>query len=269
MRMKFHRSHFIEPVVSFEEDGACGSKGLPTSELVTLVVAAHDDIAGAGIEALLQASGHKVVARCPSQDELLRSLNTHHPNIVLLTEAIVQHETAKTVSELRAHSTSVSIILLLEERDAIMAADLLKPDVDGILLSGARASSLIDCVQSVSRGRKWVDPNLLHHLATAERSSSMTTSLTLRETDIVHLLLRGLRNKEIASKLGLSEGTVKMRLHHIYGKLHVGGRTQLAMCIAGARAAPESGTGGRRDGEPAISDSAAAARLRGKKSTQL
>ncbi|MEH2513373.1 two-component system nitrate/nitrite response regulator NarL [Nitrobacteraceae bacterium AZCC 1564] len=251
MRKNFDRSHF------------------PTGELATLVIATHDDIAGAGIEALLQASGHKVIARCPSQDELLRSLNTYHPNIVLLTEDIVQHEAAKTVSELRAHSTSVAIIFLLEEREAIMAADLLKPDVDGILLSGARASSLIDCVQSVSRGRKWLDPDLLHHLATAERSSPMTASLTLRETDIVHFVLRGLRNKEIASKLHLSEGTVKMHLHHIYEKLHVGGRTQLAMCIAGARAAPESDAGARRDAEPAISDSAAAAKLKGKKSARL
>jgi DNA-binding NarL/FixJ family response regulator len=88
----------------------------------------------------------------------------------------------------------------------------------------------------------------------------MTASLTLRETDIVHLVLRGLRNKEIASKLRLSEGTVKMHLHHIYEKLHVSGRTQLAMCIAGARLAPESRTGGRGDGERAISTSAARAR---------
>lgn len=265
MRTKFDRSHFIKPVVSFEGDSACGSLGLPTGELATLVIATHDDIAGAGIEALLQASGHKVVARCSYEDQLLRSLNTYHPDIVLLTENVVQHEAAKTVSELRAHSTSVSIIFLLEERGAIMAADLLELDVDGILLSGARANILIDCVQSVSHGRKWLDPDLLHHLATAERSSPITSRLTLREADIVHLILRGLRNKEIASKLRLSEGTVKMHLHHIYGKLRVGGRTQLAMSMAGAPAGiPELGNETRRDGESTISDPAAAARLQRK-----
>ncbi|WP_314963692.1 response regulator transcription factor [Bradyrhizobium cosmicum] len=265
MRAKFDRSHFIKPVVSFEGDSDCGSQVLPTGELATLVIATHDDIAGAGIEALLQASGHKVVAHCLCEDELLRSLNNHHPDIVLLAESVVQHEAAKTVSELRAHSTSGSIIFLLEERGAIMAADLLELDVDGILLSGARASILIDCVQSVFRGRKWLDPDLLHHLATAERSSLKTSSLTLREADIVHLILRGLRNKEIASKLRLSEGTVKMHLHHIYGKLRVGGRTQLAMSMAGARAGmPESGNEARREWGPTISDPATAARLQRK-----
>lgn len=266
MRTKLGRSHFTKPVVSFEGDSARGSKGPPT-ELATLAIATDDDFAGAGIEALLQASGHKVVARCPCQDELLRSLNAYHPDIVLLTEDIVQREAAKTVSELRTHSTSVSIIFLLEERDTIMAADLLGLDVDGILLSGARASSLIDCVQSVSRGRKWLDPELLHHLATAERSSPITTGLTAREADIVHLILRGLRNKEIAGKLRLSEGTVKMHLHHIYGKLRVGCRTQLAMCMAEARAGmPGLDSEARRNGEPAISHPVAAARHQRKNS---
>ena len=67
MRTKLGRSHFTKPVVSFEGDSARGSKGPPT-ELATLAIATDDDFAGAGIEALLQASGHKVVARCPDSE---------------------------------------------------------------------------------------------------------------------------------------------------------------------------------------------------------
>jgi hypothetical protein len=86
--------------------------------------------------------------------------------------------------------------------------------------------------------------------------------------------LRGLTAQcgqaRVARELHLSEGTVKMHLHHIYGKLRVGGRTQLALCMAGARAGMrESGNKARRDGELTTLDRAAAARLKRKNSVQL
>jgi DNA-binding NarL/FixJ family response regulator len=103
-------------------------------------------------------------------------------------------------------------------------------------LSAACARSVIDCVESVRHGRKWVDPNLMRHLMMARRSPQIPSNLTSREAQIAHLISRGLRNKEIARELCLSEGTVKMHLHHIYEKLHLGGRTELAVSTAGASA---------------------------------
>ena len=155
----------------------------------------------------------------------------------------------------------MAIIFVLEERGgAITAADLRDLDVEGILLSAACARSVIDCVESVRHGRKWVDPNLLRHLAMAERPSQIASSLTSREAEITRLVTRGLRNKEIARELHLCEGTVKMHLHHIYGKLQLGGRTQLALSTAGVCAPmPVSSDEARRPWEPARPDSAAAA----------
>ena len=114
-------------------------------------------------------------------------------------------EAAKAVLRLRARNCSVAIIFLLEERGgAITAADLRDLDVEGILLSTACARSVIDCVESVRHGRKWVDPNLLRHLAMAERPSQITSSLTPREAEITRLVSQALRNKEIARELHLS-----------------------------------------------------------------
>jgi two-component system nitrate/nitrite response regulator NarL len=204
------------------------------TKMLALVIAHRHEIAGAGIEALLRAGGHSVIARCSHEDDLLRSVEAYRPDIILLAENIVGQEAAATVLRLRARNCSVAIIFLLEERDAITAADLLDLDVEGILLSAACARSVIDCVESVRHGRKWVDPNLLRHLAMTERPSQIASSLTPREAEIARLVSQGLRNKEIARELHLSEGTVKMHLHHIYEKLHLGGRTQLALSTAGA-----------------------------------
>jgi two-component system nitrate/nitrite response regulator NarL len=228
-------------------------------KMPALVIANQHEIAGAGIEALLQAVGYGVTARCSHEHDLLRFAEAYRPDIILLAENIVGQEAAKTVSRLRARNCLMAIIFLLEARDAITAVDLLDLDVEGTLLSAACAGSVIDCVESVRHGRKWVDPNLLRHLAMAERPSQIAGSLTSREAEIARLVTRGLRNKEIARELHLSEGTVKMHLHHIYDKLRLGGRTQLALSMAGACAPmPVSSDEACRPGEPARPDSAAA-----------
>jgi len=204
----------------------------------TLVIATRHEIVGAGMEALLQAAGHSVVARCSCQVDVLRTSEAYRPDIIILAENIVGQEAAKTVLRLRARNCSVAVIFLLEKRDAITAADLLDLHVEGILLSAACTTSFIDCVESVHHGRKWVDPNLLHYLAMAGRGRALesASSLTSREADIAHFVSKGLRNKEIARELQVSEGTVKMHLHHIYEKLQLGGRMQLALSTAGASA---------------------------------
>ncbi|WP_179213734.1 response regulator transcription factor [Rhizobium sullae] len=201
--------------------------------MATLVIANHHEIVSAGLGALLQAGGHHVVACCSHEDDLLFSVEAYRPDIVALAENVAGQEAATTVSRLRTRHRSVAIIFLLDEREAITAADLLSLDVEGILSNAACATSVVDCVDSVHHGRKWIDPDLLHHLAMAERRSQNVNCLTSQEAVVAHLVSRGLHNKEIARELQLCEGTVKMHLHHIYEKLHLGGRTQLALSMAG------------------------------------
>jgi two-component system, NarL family, nitrate/nitrite response regulator NarL len=233
-----------DEVMAGEIDGTVGPGGRKIS---TLVIANRHEITSAGIGALLQARGHSVVAHCSREDDLLRSVEAYHPDIFILAENIVGQEAAKAILRLRAFNGSIAIIFLLEDPDGITAADLLDLNVEGILLSAACARSVIDCVESVCHGRKWVDPNLLRHLAIAARASRIASVLTPREAEIANLISRGLRNKEIARELHLSEGTVKMHLHHIYEKLRLSGRMELAaLSTAGACARlPVSGNGAR------------------------
>src|SRR5262245_8772219 len=224
------------------------------NEMITLVIAHQYEIASAGIAALFQARGHSVIARCMHEDDLLRSVQADRPDMIILAKNIVRQEAWKTVLLLRARHRSVRIIFLLEERDAIMAADLRDLDVEGILLSAASVESIFDCVESVGQGRSWVDPNLLRHLAMAQGPSQVESHLTSREAEIAHLVSRGLRNKEIARELHLSEGTVKMHLHNIYRKLGLCGRTHLALSTAGTCEPVASGNGVRSPSKRACPD---------------
>jgi DNA-binding NarL/FixJ family response regulator len=57
------------------------------------------------------------------------------------------------------------------------------------------------------------------------------TTLTERELDVIRLVAKGLRNRDIGKKLLISEGTVKIHLHNIYEKLHVDGRLMLSVYV--------------------------------------
>ena len=135
-----------------EANGTCVSPCPARGNAPALVIATRNEIVAVGIEALLQADGYRVVARCSSEDDLLRSSEACRPDIIVLAENFVRQEATKIVLRLRAHNRSVAIVVLLEERDAIKPADLLELDVKGILLSVTSRHALLDCVESVHHG---------------------------------------------------------------------------------------------------------------------
>jgi len=206
------------------------SNGTTRAGPAKLVIVMRHELVAAGLEVLLRAGGHRVLAHLTRSDDLLRALESDRPDILLLS--MIRSEAVRLISQLRADHHSIPIILMLEERDVVTAASLLELDVDGILLGAACATSLLHCVESVRNGRRWVDPDLLQCLALAEGTARPANGLTTREADVAKLVSHGLNNKQIARALHLSEGTVKMHLHNIYNKLHLRSRTELALSVA-------------------------------------
>jgi two-component system nitrate/nitrite response regulator NarP len=87
-------------------------------------------------------------------------------------------------------------------------------------------------MEEVGRGGRWVDPEIAERIAVAKSRASAMPSLTPRERELVDLVRQGLRNREIADRLGVTEGTVKVYLHGIFDKVGVENRTELAMQAA-------------------------------------
>ena len=93
--------------------------------------------------------------------------------------------------------------------------------------------NLVETVRRVQRGERALEPTLvsraLDRLSQREDAKKIVEVLSRRETEIVKMVATGLRNKEIAMKLSIGEGTVKTHLHTIYEKLGVHGRVELTM----------------------------------------
>jgi two-component system nitrate/nitrite response regulator NarL len=102
--------------------------------------------------------------------------------------------------------------------------------VHGMVLKNSDPAYLLDCLEAVSAGRSWMDPELqarAEQLMEAFRGER--PALAPRERQLIRYIRRGLRNREISKELGVTEGTVKVYLHAIFEKLGVKNRTELAI----------------------------------------
>jgi two-component system nitrate/nitrite response regulator NarP len=135
---------------------------------------------------------------------------------------------------LRSRGDRRPVVLLTAQLDNADLVEAIKLGVDGILLKDGAQSLLLTCLDSVRGGTRWVDKGLLERALDltmsggAERNDPFA-DLTAKERAVAGLVAQGLRNKNIAAELGITEGTVKVYLHRIYEKVGVSNRTELAL----------------------------------------
>ena len=100
---------------------------------------------------------------------------------------------------------------------------------DGLVRKDEAAECLAHCLAAVALGGRWLDRDAVAAAAEQRQARAGAASLTRREADVARLVAGGQRNRAIALRLGIAEGTVKMHLHNVYAKLGLESRTQLAM----------------------------------------
>jgi DNA-binding NarL/FixJ family response regulator len=176
----------------------------------------------------------EVVARGTNADAALRALEEFKPDILVLDLAMPTRDGLEVMREAKARRLPARIVLLTAHVDEQQLLEAVKLDVAGVVLKEMAPRLLVECVRKVFAGEKWLEK---HSVARAmDRMVRRDTELrrlsqllTPRELEIVRLAAEGLRNKEIADRLKITEGTVKIHLHHIYEKLGVSGRPQLIL----------------------------------------
>jgi DNA-binding NarL/FixJ family response regulator len=110
--------------------------------------------------------------------------------------------------------------------------------VYGIVLKDSAPESLLDCLDLVVAGGRWLGDDLVktalaREAARVRASPGPIEALTSREAEVMRLVTSGLSNKQVARELALSEGTVKIHLHNVYRKLNLASRTALAAYALG------------------------------------
>jgi two-component system, NarL family, nitrate/nitrite response regulator NarL len=191
----------------------------------------HPMIASA-LEMLLRGTDYQLVGRARSGKEALAQIDEVKPDLVLLDVNMPDGSGIDVLRKLRRSGEERPIVLLTAGLDdpQLIAADDLEPD--GVVLKTSDPALLLQCMDQVLEGKTWVDPEIANRTKAAKQRASSLPPLTPRERELVDLVRQGLRNRDIAQRLGVTEGTVKVYLHSIFDKVGVGSRTELAIRAA-------------------------------------
>lgn len=202
---------------------------------VHLALADDHPIILSGLEGLFRMEpDFQVVARCINGEETLAAVREHHPDILILDLRMPRGDGLEILRALRREKLPTKVVLLaaaLEEEEILEA---LRLGVRGLVVKELAPQLLVECVRKVHAGEQWLEKQLsrrvLEMLLRREAGGRAGSSvLTPREIEIVRMVASGLRNRELARRLGLSEGTVKIHLHNLYKKLKVQNRVELVL----------------------------------------
>jgi len=202
---------------------------------ITMVLADAHPITLEGLGQLFErGEDFKVLARSSDGEEALRAVRRHRPDILILDLKLPGRDGLDLLREVKRDKIPTQVVLLTAAVDESQVLEAIRLGVRGVVLKEMASHLLVQCVRKVHGGEQWLEKRsvgrLLEKLLQRETAArQLALDLTPREIEIVRLVARGLRNKTIAERLSVKEGTVKIHLHNIYEKLHVDGRLELTL----------------------------------------
>ncbi len=176
-----------------------------------------------GLEAVLIATGRfQVESWSCGIPELVQRLQNRAPDILLLH--VAPEVTVGILSGIKHVRQESRVVLWVNAIPAGLAFQAMGLGVRGILRTSLPIDLQIKCLQKIQEGELWFEKTLTDSFVNAQR-----VVLSRREGQLITLLCQGLKNKEIASTLKITEGTVKVYLSHLFQKVGVKDRFELAV----------------------------------------
>jgi len=225
---------FNLPDMSPTPDSAQTSGSADVSTKINLLIVDGQAVSRAGLRHLLESYPDlKVVGEASDHVQAVSETAELGPQVVLIDAQLPEEQSLETLRQLRQLNPEIRVLLLANQENETLLYEALRAGANGYILKNIAPDELAQAVRTVARGEVLVQQQLaarlLARLGGQERAAGgrgLQEHLTAREYEVLQLLARGLRNKEIAERLFVSERTVNFHLANIYAKLHVSGRTE-------------------------------------------
>jgi DNA-binding NarL/FixJ family response regulator len=157
----------------------------------------------------------------------LEIVRQHAPAIMLLDKAFGIHAVMDCLQRLRVSGSTVATIVWGVNLNESEALRMMQVGALGVVRKTAPLESLLECMRAVAAGNTWMEESVLQEPERTQRGAR--SNLTSRELQVVELVEQGLKNRDIATQLGIRPGTVKIHLKHIFEKTGIRGRYGLAL----------------------------------------
>jgi two-component system, NarL family, nitrate/nitrite response regulator NarL len=175
-------------------------------------------------EIVEQDSDLVVVATCRCAAGAILAVQHYRPALLILDVRLPDRDGIELIRDITAISdVKVIVFTVALRREEIVR--ILRSGAAAIVSKDQPTSMLVSCVRKILAGKPWTPQAL------TGADCGAVKSLSPREQEVAQCAAAGARNKEIAWRLGISEGTVKLHLFHAYRKLGVGNRVGLALAL--------------------------------------
>lgn len=200
---------------------------------VTLVLADDQPIILYGLEQLFaREQDFHVLVSCATGEETIKAVRRHRPAVLVLGLPLPAKDDLTVLRKLRAEGLPTRVVVFSPALDETQVVGAIHLGARGVVLKDMAPKLLVQCIRKVHAGGEWLETRSVARLLRGIRQREVKAQggvLTRREIEVLHLVARGLRNQTIGERLSISEGTVKLHVHHIYAKLRVTSRVALLL----------------------------------------
>ncbi len=182
----------------------------------------------------------RCVCACATAEDALKIIPKHQPDIVLMDIQLPNMSGIDCLAQLKQLLPSVQIIMVTVYEDTERIFKALRMGACGYLLKRCAPEELIAAIHEVRQGGAPMSREIARKVISSFKepvtAAAEVEDLSQREREILELVAEGFANKAIADRLGLTDGTVRWHLRHVYHKLHVRSRTEAALKFRTAKA---------------------------------
>ncbi len=185
----------------------------------------------------------KVVGRALNEDQVRQGATESDPHVVLLDYEALGPNSEDLIARLHRTAPHLRVLVFATRSGDDTTVSVLRAGAAGLVGKQLGFTAMLVALRTVAAGELWVyrqveAPGFDQLLRPAAGNSETSSRLTKREREVVEGVGKGLRNREIARMLGISERTVKCHLNNIFAKMRVNSRLALTLWAQGENKAP-------------------------------
>ncbi|HXY48816.1 MAG TPA: response regulator transcription factor [Terriglobales bacterium] len=212
------------------------AEGDGNGQFIRVIVADTQAIFRAGLRKIFALEDDiRVVGQSETLAQTLAAAKKFSADI-LIFEAALASNPVEAVSDLLRQTPQLRVVVVTHEPDEELTLELFRRGAHGIVSREVEPELLVECLRKVASGEPWLDRQGIHWVLSAYRSQGSRPAggrpkvqLTPKESLIVSCVTQGMKNKEIALRVGTTEQVVKNYLRKVYDKLGVADRLELAL----------------------------------------